>query len=99
LSKKEIPIQIIGIYFLIKSNKIIYVGQSHDVQYRLQKHFMEKDFDGYYILECPKKYLSSLEAYFIIKFELELNDYTVPSNPIYKSLPQLKKLFKCNVLP
>ncbi len=100
LSKKDNLKQIIGIYFLIKNHKIIYVGQSQqDVRYRIQIHFMEKDFDNFYILECPREYLSTLEAHFIVKFEPELNDYTLPSNPVYKSLAQLKKHFRCNVNP
>ncbi len=58
-----------GIYFLIKSNEVVYVGQSIDVYGRLSKHRADgKDFDSFAFIQCEKKMLNDLESLYISAF-------------------------------
>ena len=92
-NKKPALPKLIGIYFLINGDEIVYVGQSVDIYSRISQHSKDvlKTFDNFYILECPAEHLSILEAHFIFKFHPFLNS-TFPTNHAYKSFNQLKKL-------
>lgn len=57
-----------GIYFLIKDDEIVYVGQStRSVYDRIFAHFHEekKHFDSYTILQSDEENLNDLEAAYI----------------------------------
>lgn len=55
-----------GIYFLIKSNEVVYVGQSVDVYSRIAKHRSDgKDFDSFAFLQCERNMLNDLESLYI----------------------------------
>lgn len=62
-----------GIYFLIKDEKIVYVGQSINIQNRVQQHRMIKDFDRFTYVECKAEDLSKIEAMYINKLKPILN--------------------------
>jgi len=66
-----------GIYFLIKNKKIVYVGQSVSVYKRIPEH-VDKDFDSYYWIRCPKHKLNSVETLYIHLFKPCLNKF-IPS--------------------
>jgi len=66
-----------GIYFLIKNKKIVYVGQSVSVYKRILEH-VDKDYDSYYWIKCPKNKLNSVEALYIHLFKPILNKF-IPS--------------------
>ncbi len=53
-----------GIYFLIKSGRVRYVGQSLRIFERLCKH-AEKDFDRVAFIECPAELLNRYESFYI----------------------------------
>ena len=68
-----------SIYFLIKNNKIIYVGQSEYAEARIIFHTKNKNFDSYSIIKLEKEddcLLSELESYYILKFLPKYNKYT-----------------------
>lgn len=46
--------QIIGIYFLIKKTKVVYVGQSINIEKRINSHKRNKNFDRVYTIECEE---------------------------------------------
>lgn len=54
-----------GIYFLIKDQKIIYVGQSISVLSRIKDHQNHRDFDHFTCIPCPKEHLDMLESLYI----------------------------------
>lgn len=54
-----------GIYFLIKDEKIIYVGQSISVLSRVKDHQNYRDFDHFTCIPCPKEHLDMLESLYI----------------------------------
>jgi predicted GIY-YIG superfamily endonuclease len=62
-----------GIYFLIKDNVIVYVGQSKNVHRRLQEHLSSKAFDRINIIECSINDLNRLETLYIKKLKPILN--------------------------
>lgn len=64
----------IGIYFLIKNNNIIYIGQSADIEKRIIQHEAKKDFDSYSYYECDIKMLFIYERVFLDKYLPELNN-------------------------
>ena len=64
-----------GIYFLVRNAKVVYVGKSLDVEYRLGQHrtARQKDFDSVFIIACDPSKLTQLEARYIRMFEPPLN--------------------------
>lgn len=84
----------IGIYFLIRNNDIVYIGQTKKGIERITKHFKNKDFDSYYFYSCDLKHLDILEALNIMfykpKYNKSLNDNFFTFNSI-KNI--LKKYF------
>jgi len=87
-----------GIYFLIKNNNIIYVGQSIDIWSRVMTHSLdiEKDFDYFSCHFCDKPYLDELELKYILKFKPSLNRNLPPNNQ-YMTKQQLLKNLKIPV--
>jgi hypothetical protein len=73
--KGTIPTSIMcGIYFLVKNERIVYVGQSTNVLRRVARHIEDgKDFDSFSITPCPKPDLDRMEAVYITAFYPELN--------------------------
>lgn len=61
----ELPIAgACGIYFLVKGNKVVYVGQSISPLSRIGTHGLDehKDFDRAYIFPVPRSLLDSVEG-------------------------------------
>jgi len=73
LSKAKKPEDVSGVYFLIRDEKIVYVGQSKCVYARLETHKKEKDFDKVTIVKCAQDKLKPLEELYIRKFQPPLN--------------------------
>lgn len=100
----------IGIYFLIKENKIVYVGQTKSGIKRIYQHLNKKDFDSYsFFIIKDKKELDKIEAYFITKYRpiynksLNENYITIKAlnticKKIYgkKDIRKIKKIMKEN---
>jgi len=65
----SIPVQnLAGIYFLVKSNEVIYVGQTIDIFGRISKHRrIGKDFDSFSFINCDDaKMRDVLESTYIL---------------------------------
>ena len=56
--------KIIGVYFLIKNNKVVYVGQSTNIMRRIPEH-SEKVFDNFFYIEVPRLLLNRVEYDYI----------------------------------
>ena len=65
----------IFVYFLVKNNEVIYVGQTKNGIMRPYQHKYDKDFDTIYIKYCDKDNLDYLEDFYIKKY-----------NPIYNKV-------------
>jgi len=61
LNKLMVVESVTGIYFLIKDEKIVYVGQSTNIFSRVGTHKIDKDFDKAVYFECPSTELDDLE--------------------------------------
>lgn len=72
IKKFESP-QIIGIYFLVHNNIVIYVGQSIDIYTRISSHKNKKEFTSAFYIECPEEELKCTEDYYIIALNPPLN--------------------------
>lgn len=64
---------IIGVYFLIKDSKVVYIGQSINIVNRISTHANNHDFDSVAIIECCQEELDVLESLYIFKFQTPLN--------------------------
>jgi excinuclease UvrABC nuclease subunit len=67
-----------GLYFLVKNNEIIYIGQSTNISARLDSHTIKnhsyKDYDKVFIYEClDAAERTALEEYYIEKFKPRYN--------------------------
>lgn len=105
LSKKEVlarkeeyrPVGMI--YFLIKGNEIVYVGQTKQGLQRIRSHtwpsgtVKAKEFDYVSYVECPVERLTETEANYIVKFSPVLNGPMLPRNDRYKSKPMIKRQY------
>jgi hypothetical protein len=76
-----------GVYFLLKDQEIVYVGQSVHIPSRLDYHLRDNDsitrsefFDSYHYIECEPEHLDMLEAFFIRKFNPLFN----VAKPVFK---------------
>lgn len=67
-----------GVYFLIKDNEIVYVGQSVRVYTRISSHEKTKDFDSVSWIRCEVESLDYLESFYIYKFRPKLNGEHAP---------------------
>lgn len=65
--------KIIGIYFLIDKNEVVYVGQSKDIYTRINTHRKHKVFDTFTYIRCPKDMLNIVETRYIKRLEPKLN--------------------------
>lgn len=63
-----------GVYFLISSDEIIYIGQSVNIASRISGH-RDKDFDSVAFVTCKKQELDILESLYIIAYRPKLNGY------------------------
>lgn len=63
-----------GVYFLIKGDEVIYVGQSVVMLHRIARHWREgREFDGYACIQCKPEEMDRLEALYIAAFAPYLN--------------------------
>lgn len=59
-----------GVYFLLQNGKVVYVGQSTNVEKRLISHkWTEKQFDSYRVIPCAKDLLLYYEKRWIKRFK------------------------------
>ena len=63
-----------GVYFLVKGDDVIYVGQSVNVPARVATHKNNGvEFERWHFIECEPEWLNDLEAAFIAQFSPSLN--------------------------
>lgn len=66
-----------GIYFLLKSDNIVYIGMSEDlIQYRIHRHYIEKpsgSFERYTSIDPPHWNIPLAEALYIHRYKPALN--------------------------
>lgn len=99
ISASKQDFRVCGIYFLIKNDEIVYIGQSVNIFGRLQGH-SDKDYDSVAFVACPKSQLDILETLYILNYQPKLNGRMGNdgrlSTPI--SLPQIiEKLSKAEL--
>ena len=62
------------IYFLLKDNEVVYVGQTKSGLDRPFQH-KDKDFDMVKILPCDESELNEMEDFYILKYEPKYNKF------------------------
>lgn len=62
-----------GVYFLVKDERVVYVGQSTNIAARISQHVGVKDFDGYAFIQCDADNLDMLESLYIHVLNPPLN--------------------------
>ena len=78
--ENRLPIQDVirsGVYFLIKNERIVYVGQSINVYSRIAEHYKSKFFSDVFSVPCPRSNLDVLESMYIHTFNPDLNGRSV----------------------
>lgn len=76
------------VYFLVKKNMVIYVGQTINLQARMESHYCEKDFDAVFYIEVPLEQRCAIEAAFIqalrppLNLEVKPGDYRHALKPL-----------------
>ena len=86
-----------GVYFLIKDDKVIYVGQSVNVFSRVSSHEV-KDFTHVSWVPCEIGGLDALESLYIHTLRPDLNSKNGPDGGMWAPIP-LKKLLGGNFKP
>ena len=86
-----------GLYFLIRKNEIVYVGQSENVHARVMKHYAEgtKKFDSYSYILITSGNLDYIEGEYILEIEPQYNT-TLPTYDGVASLAMLKSILGAN---
>ena len=62
-----------GIYFLLRDDRIVYVGMTTSILQRIYAHRLQKDFDRVLFTECPEHLLRHVEKALIETLKPELN--------------------------
>jgi len=57
-----------GVYFLIKNDKVVYVGQSTHILSRIGNQFNYVDYDNFAFIMCRKSELNIIESLYIHAF-------------------------------
>lgn len=85
----------VGVYLLIDSGDVVYVGQSRNLASRVSSHIQseEKDFDSVEFHECSEDELPEIEAMLIAMMKPKYNR-TIPKCESYKSYSQVKKEYQ-----
>lgn len=73
LTLKDAHLNECGVYFLVKTGTIIYIGQSRCLFNRLSQHKAHKDFDEVKFIRCEQSELNEKEMFFIKLLKPELN--------------------------
>ena len=79
---RKMPYELLsGIYFLVNSSEVVYIGASVNVHGRLAQHRNEgnKPFDSYFFVPCAPEELYWLELHYIRKFCPRLNRAGTPA--------------------
>ena len=72
----SIPVEnLVGVYFLIKNDEVVYVGQSSiNILGRIAKHLRSnKEFDSFSYMRCDKEDIDAMEAKYIAALIPRLN--------------------------
>lgn len=79
---------IVGVYFLINGNELVYIGQSTDMAKRITAHKNEKriTFNRYSFVECGIDELDIIESLYIHAYRPKKNG-KVRNNPEAKYAP------------
>lgn len=72
LDQKNIE-RLTGIYFLLLSDVIVYVGQTQNLHARLAQHVRVKEFDAYSFERCRTEHLDRREAAYIEALRPSMN--------------------------
>jgi hypothetical protein len=91
LSRKRVYERIPHIYFLIKNDEIVYVGQCVNGNSRIYTHARDKDFDSFAYIECVDYDPNLLEAMYIVKYNPKYNNKRIPKNDKYKGVDSLSR--------
>lgn len=85
LERVELPPVICGIYFLMRGDQVVYIGQSINVVSRVCTHMREgkKNFDHFRYMPCDFNDLDKIEASFISMFDPEYNSTMPPGFGFY----------------
>lgn len=92
-AKVAVPIQRCGLYFLIKEDRIVYVGQSTIVAQRAAKHRGVIHHDSYTFLPCLPHELNELEAQYIVALK-PVHNVALPANSQWKTAKAVRAHFK-----
>jgi hypothetical protein len=65
----------IGIYFLVRGNSVVYVGQSINILRRVEEHRRTKAFDSFAYIICDKSELNILESLYMLSFRGDKDEY------------------------
>lgn len=71
LKSKHTSLNIVGniVYFLLKGDEIVYIGSTHNLNFRLEYHLRTKDFDSFYYVQTKDdKTMLQVEAENIINY-------------------------------
>jgi hypothetical protein len=77
------------VYFLIKDNTIVYVGQTVNLMARTGEHIKNKDFNYIAYIPTPKRRLLRVEGYYIVKFNPLYNLVGLSNITLFENLIKL----------
>ena len=81
--------QVSRIYFLTKSNHVVYIGQTLNLTTRMKQHY-SKDFDNISFIEVSPEDANNVEVYYIVKYDPVYN-LTISSNTLFKTVNSTSK--------
>jgi len=84
-----------GIYFLIKDQKVVYIGKSTNIDGRILQHSASKDFDAFSWVPYMEDQLCEMEPEYIMHYKPLLNQRIPKSR--FMSKASIKKEFNVHM--
>jgi hypothetical protein len=95
--RRASPIEgLVGVYFLVLDNRVVYVGMSFDIPARIRTHINEraKAFDRVFVLECHPDFVCDLETLYITRLRPKYNAQNISSAEGSRAFKRLNDEFK-----
>ena len=89
-----------GIYFLVRDNKIVYVGSSKWVEFRIQQHKENQvEFDSSAWFEAPRIFLREIESYYINRINPPLNKHRISGHAFARIIKAMQPALCIETVP
>lgn len=87
------------VYFLLRSDEVVYVGKANNLHSRIFAHLKDKRFDSVVYFECDWRFQSDVEIVFLDHLKPRLNKYLPAQDRVDEALAHFAGQFDRDYRP